>query len=203
MTVWNCKHCNGHFDFQTLSEKANHGRWCSANPKLLENNQAVKNGLNKGLDKRLGKLRLFSVCCDLCKKNFEVEEREHGFPAKARYFCSRTCANTKPPSQWHLDRRSYTKICFDHHARKCVVCGEDKIVEVHHLNENPNDNQPMNLIPLCPTHHQYWHSRYKHLVYGKVMQYIGGLAQLGEHLLCKQAVGSSILPASTKSYDET
>ena len=28
--------------------------------------------------------------------------------------------------------------------------------------------------------------------------YFGGVAQLGEHLLCKQGVGSSILLASTK-----
>jgi hypothetical protein len=42
-----------------------------------------------------------------------------------------------------------------------VVCGENKIVTVHHINENHNDHRKENLVPLCPTHHQYMHSRYK------------------------------------------
>jgi hypothetical protein len=40
------------------------------------------------------------------------------------------------------------------------VCGERKIVAVHHANGNHNDNRPENLIPICPTHHAYVHSRY-------------------------------------------
>ena len=41
------------------------------------------------------------------------------------------------------------------------MCEESKIVAAHHVNENKKDNRPENLVPLCPTHHQYVHSRYK------------------------------------------
>jgi 5-methylcytosine-specific restriction endonuclease McrA len=53
------------------------------------------------------------------------------------------------------------KKCWKFHQRKCVVCGEEKILTVHHVNEDKKDTSPKNLVPLCPTHHQYAHSRYK------------------------------------------
>jgi hypothetical protein len=59
-----------------------------------------------------------------------------------------------------------------YHKKECVVCGENNIVEVHHLDGNSKNNLPKNLIPLCPTHHQYWHSKFKHLVVDKINQYI-------------------------------
>jgi len=65
----------------------------------------------------------------------------------------------------------YRLICFKYHEKKCVVCEEKNIVTVHHFDENHENNDPSNLIPLCPTHHQYWHSRYKNLIESKVLEY--------------------------------
>lgn len=65
----------------------------------------------------------------------------------------------------------YRTIAFAHHDKECVVCGENKIVEVHHLNGNHDDNRPENLIPLCPTHHKYWHSKWRCLIEEKVRAY--------------------------------
>lgn len=45
------------------------------------------------------------------------------------------------------------------------------IVAVHHYDGNHDNNSPENLIPLCPTHHQYVHSRYKKLVQEKIDYY--------------------------------
>lgn len=36
-----------------------------------------------------------------------------------------------------------------------------KIVEVHHYDGDRNNNELSNLIPLCPTHHRYWHSKHR------------------------------------------
>lgn len=36
---------------------------------------------------------------------------------------------------------------------KCVICGFDKVVELHHLDENNKNNSKSNLICLCPNHH--------------------------------------------------
>lgn len=53
-----------------------------------------------------------------------------------------------------------------------MVCDEDKIVAVHHLNEDHTDNRIENLIPMCPTHHQYMHSRYKSEIQHIVDEYV-------------------------------
>lgn len=68
--------------------------------------------------------------------------------------------------------RPHIKICFDNHAKECVVCGENKIVAVHHYNNIHEDNRPENLVPLCPTHHAYMHSKYKKLIKQKVDEYV-------------------------------
>lgn len=84
--------------------------------------------------------------------------------AKKGVTCSYACSNTYFRSgvnnpNWKDD--AYQTTCWHHHGKKCVVCGEEKIVEVHHYNEIHEDNRPENLVPLCPTHHQYMHSKYR------------------------------------------
>lgn len=53
-----------------------------------------------------------------------------------------------------------------------MICGEDKIVAVHHYDHNHYNNDPANLVPLCPTHHQYVHSRYKDEVKSIIDDYV-------------------------------
>jgi hypothetical protein len=89
--------------------------------------------------------------------------------------CSHACANRlfrvgDKHANWKPE--SYRSTCFLHHNKKCVVCGEQNIVEVHHLDEDRSNNDPSNLIPLCPTHHQYWHSRHRLLINDIVLAYI-------------------------------
>jgi hypothetical protein len=38
---------------------------------------------------------------------------------------------------------------FNH---RCAICGSDR-PHLHHINENPANNEFLNLIPLCPNHH--------------------------------------------------
>jgi hypothetical protein len=37
-------------------------------------------------------------------------------------------------------------------SHRCAICGEDH-PQVHHIDEDPANNDPMNLIPLCPNCH--------------------------------------------------
>ncbi len=88
--------------------------------------------------------------------------------------CSVSCANSLFRSgpahpNW---KNNYIPTCFYYHKKECVICGEKNLVEVHHLDENKKNNSPENLIPLCPTHHQYWHSRFRYLVEPKIRAYI-------------------------------
>ena len=97
--------------------------------------------------------------------------------------CSRSCANTyfkKGSSNGNYKGTQYTTICWEHHKKECIVCGEDKIVAVHHNDHNHKNNDPMNLIPLCPTHHQYCHSKYADEIQPIIDSYTNrGLAQSG------------------------
>lgn len=89
--------------------------------------------------------------------------------------CSYACSNKHfrvGPGNGNWKEDYYRSTCFHYHEKKCVVCDEVNIVTVHHLDENHENNDPSNLIPLCPTHHQYWHSSFKHLVEEIVLNYI-------------------------------
>ena len=41
---------------------------------------------------------------------------------------------------------------LDEFNHRCAVCGVDR-PQVHHIDENPSNNDPLNLIPLCPNCH--------------------------------------------------
>jgi hypothetical protein len=104
--------------------------------------------------------------CSQCDKTFKVKERKELFPLKEQYYCSKYCANFRGSGEEWAERRGgeliqYRTICWAYHEKQCVVCGESKIVEVHHYDGVHDNNDPKNLVPLCPTHHQYWHSPHK------------------------------------------
>lgn len=108
--------------------------------------------------------------CPVCENEFETKKGHK----KEKKTCSHACSNTYFRSgvdnpNWK--NSSYRSTCFLYHEKKCVICGEDKILDVHHFDENKENNSPENLIPLCPTHHMYWHSRYKDEIYDKVCEY--------------------------------
>lgn len=110
--------------------------------------------------------------CPVCRKMY----------AKHGETCSHSCSNTffrSGKNNPNYKGTAYNKICWDHHGKKCLVCGEDKIVATHHVNGKHSDNRPENLVPLCPTHHQYVHSRYKDMVVPIVEEYIRKYSECG------------------------
>lgn len=105
--------------------------------------------------------------CPVCYKPI----KHYKSSATCGYSCSNTL-NRSGPKNGNWKESAYVSTCFHHHKKECVVCAEDNIVEVHHLDENSTNNNPDNLIPLCPTHHQYWHSKFKHIVEATILNYI-------------------------------
>ena len=115
--------------------------------------------------------------CPICGDDFEDKENHK----KQKITCSYSCSNTyfrsginNPNHGKNIEKSdySYRTICFFYHKKKCVVCDETKIVSVHHHDENHQNNDPSNLVPLCPTHHQYIHSRYKNEIIDIVNEYV-------------------------------
>lgn len=114
------------------------------------------------------------INCPVCNTEFETQI---GHP-KAKQTCSYACSNThfrsgiNNPNFKNDGVKSYRTICFHYHQKECIICGESNIIDVHHYDENHNNNEPENLVPLCPTHHMYMHSQYKHLIEDKVHAYV-------------------------------
>jgi len=106
-----------------------------------------------------------------CNKEFTVSGNENTKTFKKHKFCSIACSKARD-HYWDRNASHYTTICWRFHKKECIICGEDKIVAVHHYDENHYNNSPDNLVPMCPTHHQYIHSKHKHLVIDVVDQYV-------------------------------
>lgn len=117
------------------------------------------------------KYKVVKKICPVCESEFQTQKDHPREKTTCSYSCSNTYFRSGLDNPNYKTGNNYRTICFNHHEKKCVVCGEDKIVEVHHLDENHNNNEPENLIPLCPTHHKYWHSRHKHLIEDAVFEY--------------------------------
>ena len=72
---------------------------------------------------------------------------------------------------YFLDKTNFYDFLYINHEKKCIICDENKIVAVHHFDKNKKNNDPSNLIPLCPTHHQYCHSEYYIDIEDKIIEY--------------------------------
>jgi hypothetical protein len=54
-------------------------------------------------------------------------------------------------------------------TKKCLLCGFDKVVDLHHLDKNKKNNSESNLIGLCPNHHRMIHQqKYRQEILEKV-----------------------------------
>lgn len=137
---------------------------------IKENNLDISH-FNGNLQAKI-KYEIVSKECPVCGKIFETQKRGN---KREKTTCSHSCSNTyfrsgNKNGNWKNER--YRTTCFLYHQKECIICGENKIVEVHHMDENKGNNNPDNLVPLCPTHHQYWHSRYREEIEIKVYDYI-------------------------------
>lgn len=109
--------------------------------------------------------------CPVCNNMFKAQEGHK----REKQTCSYACSNVyfrSGPDNGNWSEKAYRTTCFYFHEKKCVCCEEKRAVDVHHLDSNPTNNIPENLIPLCPTHHRYWHSKYKYLIEDKVKDYV-------------------------------
>ena len=131
----------------------------------IEINHFSSNGSYKTI-----KYKIIDKICPVCNVSFKTKEGS----SREKTVCSLSCSNTY--FRTGIDRANastnYRTICWKHHTKKCIICGEEKIVAVHHFDGNHKNNKVKNLIPLCPTHHVYMHSSYKNEILSKVLSYI-------------------------------
>ena len=135
-------------------------------------------GYNVERVKELGVIETITKTCERCNTKFTITGRTKTKTFYRRRFCSVSCAKARD-EYWKNNMTNYATICWKNHKKECIICGEDKIVAVHHYDKNHSNNKPENLVPLCPTHHQYIHSKYETEISDKVDKYVeqfkGGL----------------------------
>ena len=95
----------------------------------------------------------------LKNKKGELESLHH---FSRRKYCSRGCMSAGFRGRWREDThphegryRARTVIQAD----SCRRCGKQKRVDIHHIDENPLNNAPMNLEPLCRSCHLRAHKQ--------------------------------------------
>lgn len=193
MEKFTCEYCSK--EFSKDNAWRNHARLCKNNPayKKVDTSKARDEANKKCSCKYCNNLYSTGNIKkheNSCIKNPEVYDKKKKIcpVCNLEFFtnsntCSYSCSNTlfrhanqggikyKTDEQL-IEKNRYREICFRYHKKECLICNEQNIVEVHHLNENHYDNRPENLVPLCPTHHQYWHSGYKYIIEKTVLQYI-------------------------------
>lgn len=125
--------------------------------------EEYKQKLRDAYDLKHGSKRIHVKECEYCENEFEIFARDNSKDLKRARFCSRSCANSRNASKrWRKSKRvstknTYRRICFENHEERCVICHYDEIVEVHHFDQNSENQKPENLIPLCPNHHRLLH----------------------------------------------
>lgn len=127
--------------------------------------------------------------CPVCGKSFEVVIGA----TREKKTCSYSCSNTLfrkgirngrfEHGGYALDEEgirgtdsTYRSVCFQHYEKKCLICGWDISVDVHHIDENHDNNDPKNLVPLCPNHHRMIHLKeYKDQILLEIKQKMPGV----------------------------
>lgn len=111
------------------------------------------------VDRKFGPIAKYTKPCQRegCGKVFTFEGRVLTKKFERAIYCSRSCANNRQ-AYWNENATAYRTICFQNWPKECALCKFDKIVAVHHIDEDRKNNDPKNLIPLCPNHHEMTHS---------------------------------------------
>ena len=128
-----------------------------------------------GMNQYQRKWELVQKNCPVCGDTFETK-KDH---PKEKVTCSHSCSNTFFAKKRNVPERykRYQTICFKKWPKKCVLCGYDKIVAVHHIDENHNNNNIDNLVPLCMNHHEEIHHKlYKEETQKKLFEVLRGVA---------------------------
>jgi 5-methylcytosine-specific restriction endonuclease McrA len=98
--------------------------------------------------------------CERCSK--ELYRKQYGDRLESesafekRRFCSPKCANMRD----FLTKQGYSLRGRAHMGKFCEACGDRDaaLLDIHHLDQNHEHNEPDNLQTLCSRCHDFWHT---------------------------------------------
>ena len=133
------------------------------------------------VDRLYGTVSEYTKKCERCDKSFVFKGRIKTKAFKSAIFCSRSCANNRQ-TWWNDNATGYRTIAFTHWDKQCAICGFNKVVAIHHIDNNRHNNSPENLIPLCPNHHEMLHSKWSNEVVPlieNIVNFKWGISEMG------------------------
>lgn len=108
--------------------------------------------------------------CAYCHKKFQDTKSRLNKSKSGLYFCCREhkdlaqrlesgdiFQSIRPEHYGKNIIKDYRKTAFNLYPHKCAFCGwneDEDILEVHHIDENHNNNEDKNLMIVCPTCHR-------------------------------------------------
>ena len=133
---------------------------------IKDNNLSIEHFDRFKRNKERAKWKTIIKNCPVCNNEFKTKENH----PREKSTCSKGCSNTyfrsgENNGNYLKDKvNDYRSICFANHKKECIICKEKLAVAVHHYDGNHDNNIPENLVPLCPTHHLYWHSNNRGII---------------------------------------
>lgn len=150
MPIVKCVQCNTHFYAKPFWIKRGYGRYCSLACKYK--------GTMKGK----------TVECFICKKKSYKQKKQLVRSKSGKFFCSKSC-QTKWRNQefvgpkhanWKNGSDAYRSVLARNKIKKsCTLCGnkDERILAVHHVDRNHQNNAVSNLAWLCHNCHHLVH----------------------------------------------
>lgn len=145
--------------------------------------------------------------CEYCGKlmhrvRFSSGRLEDLSAFKRRKYCNRECMKRayiklKTEAGWttaHGSARKVNELIKDGNTDTCEICGKVGKVDVHHKDENPQNNDPSNLKVLCRScHMKIHHPKSKCIVPGCDNDMNGGLGYCNKHYIRFKKYGSPFI----------
>ena len=97
--------------------------------------------------------------CETCGKSFNRKRFIGRLEDPARYLSRRNCSQSCGNSKKEVTRDALHWRARKHRAETCAECGTTEGLHVHHVDRNPENNNPANLMTLCASCHLKLHWR--------------------------------------------
>lgn len=95
-----------------------------------------------------------TIICASCKRECPHQGKGYCKSCYNKIFHYNTHLKHRAKKQFGLTLEEYESL-----ITACVSCDFDKVIELHHLDGDKNNNAKENLVPLCPNCHRMIHHR--------------------------------------------
>ena len=98
--------------------------------------------------------------CAFCGKEVYITPNRKSKSKSGLIFCSHGCNASyfNPITKLKDNSSGYRVKAFKEYEHKCAICGwceDERVLEVHHIDEDRTNNDIKNLMILCPICHKY------------------------------------------------